>query len=629
MAKDQRKKRKSRYSSGNTPEKTMKGRVKQQKLDEFVVNSQEAQESMSQQEDLHTNSMPSHEIMTTEEGESEDMTRQKQSASIDDVIELIKSQSKSQSSELQKVRSALECILDNQENINERISSIENRFASFDLRLVNQGKAIDFVQENVKDLKNENKVLKEKVSRMETQLVSLDEQTNILERKSRERNLRLVGVPEREGENCTIIAHQVMLKFTEDAVIEAAHRTGKHKVKEGRRQHRQIIFRVKSLDHKILALKLQRQRLANENYHLINDLTKADLEKKRKLQPVMEKARAEGKKAVFARGNVFIEGRLYREGKDINAEQDKMPNSLRYHNPRDQYPVTQSNKEISQAAASGTSYSSSYSLPPPITSPSQSRRPPPSQQYVGTHHPTGDQHSKGGQFTRGTWQPQRHSRFVPPRLQQSSKQSSAVVSSRQQSSAVASSHQQSSKQLGDFQEDIASGFGTLYNSLSAAISSVSPSVTATCNTQGSQCSHTSEDISVKRHEVTSVCVPDDNSVATSQCTSRSKDGASSMGLDIHHVARERSSSISSESDMSLLISQQTSQDIGVATVRERVRATVRKITGASSLGENMGASSVSEHTKCSETKSSSVNENSESTLADNNTTCSEDIISHL
>ena len=100
----------------------------------------------------------------------------------------------------------MECILDNQEDTNERISSIENRFASLDLRLVNQGKAIDFVQGNVKDLKNENKVLKQKVSRMETQLVALDEQTNILERKSRERNLRLVGVPECEGENCNIIA---------------------------------------------------------------------------------------------------------------------------------------------------------------------------------------------------------------------------------------------------------------------------------------------------------------------------------------------------------------------------------------------------------------------------------------
>ena len=616
MAKDQKKKRKSRYSSGNTPEKTMKGRVKQQKLDEFVVLSQETQESVSQQEDLHTNSIPSHEIMTTQEGVSE-MTLQKQSASIDDVIELIKSQSKSQSSELQKVRSALECILDNQEDTNERISSIENRFANLDLRLVNQGKAIDFVQENVKDLKNENKMLKQKVSRMETQLVALDEQTNNLERKSRERNLRLVGVPEHEGENCSIIAQRVMLKFTEDAVIEAAHRTGRHTVKDGRRQHRQIIFRVKSLDHKILALKLQRQRLANENYHLINDLTKADLEKKRKLQPVMEKARAEGKKAVFVRGNVFIEGRLYKEGKDTNAEQDKIPESLRYQNPRDQYPVTQSNKEISQAATSGTSYSSYsslYSLPPPIRSPSQSRRPPPSQQSqqsVGTHHPTGAQHSKGGQLTRGTWRPQRRSRFVPPRLQQSS------------------------NQLGDFQEDIASGFGTLYNSLSAAISSVSPSVKTTSNTPGSQRSHTSEDISVKRHEVTPVCVPDDNSVlsnqllTTSQCNSRSKDGASSMDLDIPQVAQDRSTS--SESDMSILVSPQPSKDIGLGTVRERVRATVRKTTGASSLGENMGASSssLSEHTKCSETKSSSVSENSESTLADNNTTCSEDIISHL
>ena len=93
--------------------------------------------------------MPSHELMTTEEGESEELTLQKKSSSIDDVLELIKSQSKSQSSELQKVRSALECILDNQEDTNERISSIENKFASLDLRLVNQGKAINFVQENV------------------------------------------------------------------------------------------------------------------------------------------------------------------------------------------------------------------------------------------------------------------------------------------------------------------------------------------------------------------------------------------------------------------------------------------------------------------------------------------------
>ena len=481
-------------------------------------------------------------------------------------------------------------------------------FASLDLRLVNQGKAIDFVQENVKDLKNENKVLKEKVSRMETQLVSLDEQTNILERKSRERNLRLVGVPEREGENCNIIAQQVMLRFTEDTVIETAHRTGKHMVKEGRRQHRQIIFRVKSLDHKILALKLQRQRLANENYHLVNDLTKADLKKKRKLQPVMEKARAEGKKADFVRGNVFIDGRLYKEGQDTSAEQDKMPKSLRYQTTRVQYPVTQSNMEISRAAASGTSYPSLYSLPPPIRSPSQSRRPPPSQQSVGTHHPTGAQHSKGGQLTKGTQRPQRHPRFVPLRLQQTS------------------------KQLGDFQEDIASGFGTLYNSLSAAISSVSPSVTAACNTPGSQRSHTSEDISIKRHEVTPVCVPDDNSLAsnrlltTSQCNSRSKHGASSIPSSIPQVAQDRSSSTSSESDMSILISPQPSKDIGLGTVRERVR----KITGASSLGENMGASSLSEHRKCSETKSSSsANENIESTLADNNTTCSEDIISHL
>ena len=158
-------------------------------------------------------------------------------------------------------------------------------------------------------MKKENKMLKEKVSSMEKQLVTLETQVNVLERKSRERNLRLVGVPER-GENCLKICQCVMGKFTEDAVIEAGHQTGKL-VTEGRRQHRQIIFRVKSLDHKILALRQQRQRLANESYHLITDLTKTDLEKKKKLQSVMDQVRAEGKKTVFVNGNVFIRGKLY------------------------------------------------------------------------------------------------------------------------------------------------------------------------------------------------------------------------------------------------------------------------------------------------------------------------------
>ena len=180
------------------------------------------------------------------------------SASLNDIMELIKSQAKSQSSKLHQVRSALECILDNQEDTNERIASIENKFTSLDLKLANQGKAIDFVQANVTEVKKDNKMLKEKVSAMEKQLEVLETQANALERKSRERNLRLVGVPEREGENCVKIYQRVMGKFTADAVVEAAHRTGRP-VTEGRKQHRQIIFRVSSLDHKILALRQQRQ----------------------------------------------------------------------------------------------------------------------------------------------------------------------------------------------------------------------------------------------------------------------------------------------------------------------------------------------------------------------------------
>ena len=84
------------------------------------------------------------------------------SASINDVIKLIKSQSKPQSSEFHRVISALECVLDNQVDTTERIASIGiwNKFTSVYLNVVNHGKTIDFVRANVTELTKENKMLK-------------------------------------------------------------------------------------------------------------------------------------------------------------------------------------------------------------------------------------------------------------------------------------------------------------------------------------------------------------------------------------------------------------------------------------------------------------------------------------
>lgn len=126
-----------------------------------------------------------------------------------------------------------------------------------------------------------------------------------MERKQRERNLRLVGIHENNGENCESIIQGVLSEMNFGPVaIEVAHRTGRR----GNQQPRHIIFRTVKLQDKFHILKMQREGLRDRPYFFSIDLTAQDYREKMRLQPEIERAKREGSRWQFSEaGRPFVE----------------------------------------------------------------------------------------------------------------------------------------------------------------------------------------------------------------------------------------------------------------------------------------------------------------------------------
>ncbi len=142
------------------------------------------------------------------------------------------------------------------------------------------------------------------------------EQVNNLERKSREKNLRIIGYPETPGEEpITIVKTVLREKFGMDSVaVDNAHRTGRFVTISGVRKPRHLIFRLVNYGDKHDIMKKKREALKDLDYFITDDMTKADLQKKADLKPVIDEAVRQRKKWKYRNGQLFIDDRLYRGG---------------------------------------------------------------------------------------------------------------------------------------------------------------------------------------------------------------------------------------------------------------------------------------------------------------------------
>ena len=190
------------------------------------------------------------------------------------------------------------------------------------MRTVTLGKSVNVAQNDIKDLSTREKQTRKDITTLQSDMASaqttiskLLEANNKLERFSRKNNLRLVGYPETQNEKPHKIVKDVLkddfgLPYIE---VDKAHRRGKSvELPDKTKVPRQIIFKVLRHTDKVEIFKRKREALENKDYYITDDLTDQDLEKKTRLQPVIDKALSENRKVKFVDGTLIVDRKAYK-----------------------------------------------------------------------------------------------------------------------------------------------------------------------------------------------------------------------------------------------------------------------------------------------------------------------------
>ena len=138
------------------------------------------------------------------------------------------------------------------------------------------------------------------------------------ERHSRSFNVRLLGVPETDGENCVATVVDLLdRKFQLSGsapLTENAHRIGK--AQQDKPMH--IIARFYSRVTRSTAMRTTRTNLRDSPLRFVDDLTKDDLLEKQRVRPLMDELFKTNRRPSFRNGKLYAEGRPVSEG-EINT----------------------------------------------------------------------------------------------------------------------------------------------------------------------------------------------------------------------------------------------------------------------------------------------------------------------
>ena len=206
---------------------------------------------------------------------------------------------------------------------------------------------------------------------------SLQEHVNRIERKQRERNLRLIGVQESPQEDCYDIVYSVIYdELGIGGTVEAAHRVGRRGPKP-----RHIIFRVDHVDTKMNILTCQRQYLRDRDYFIVEDLTKQDYNKKRSLKPQIDQARRENKRWSFRNGKLYIDGQYVQGQDDEIGRQREAGVNNRTNNRAPRQQSNQAPRSQHQSRPYSQPHHHRASRDPPVRSAGPNRRAPYHREY--------------------------------------------------------------------------------------------------------------------------------------------------------------------------------------------------------------------------------------------------------
>ncbi len=207
--------------------------------------------------------------------------------SLAEIFNAIQSLNSKQDSVIQKITGIESSIEVTTAAVNS-LSDTVNRLLS---DVASHGEKIGKAESSIQHMQQENASLK----------LRLEEQ----ERYSRRWCLKLLGVKEREDENIrmTAISHLARvvpwIKDKLEEAVDVVHRVGKQR-SDGSPRH--IIIRFVTRRHRdIIWMEAKSSIYLRENgLHIKEFLSKADIESRNKLWPLVQAARKEGKKAGFS-----------------------------------------------------------------------------------------------------------------------------------------------------------------------------------------------------------------------------------------------------------------------------------------------------------------------------------------
>jgi hypothetical protein len=199
----------------------------------------------------------------------------------------------------------LQQILRSQQQVSSDMVKLQSHMNTLTSRLDSQFNHIQELEQRVNSLEQKEQI--ENTGRLDR----LEDQMNYMERKQREKNIRLIGIAESRSENCyNIVTDIISNELGVPVNVDVAHRTGR----KDDQYPRHIIFRVSSMQEKMDVLRAQKQALKHKAYFFVEDLSKKDYNTKRALKPVIIKAREEGKRWRFRDGKLFVNGELITPG---------------------------------------------------------------------------------------------------------------------------------------------------------------------------------------------------------------------------------------------------------------------------------------------------------------------------
>lgn len=198
--------------------------------------------------------------------------------------------------------------------INTRADSIEKMVGENLMKIEGLKKTIDFISEEIRDVKSKVKEVDTKVKLQEQQVQSCECRIAELERYSRRWNLRLMGVPENNEENVKMKVINICQKtLMNDNMrvaegIDIVHRLGRKDPNKTTPRNIIIQFSSRTLRDALWKSAKKSTYLKDNNMRFAEDLTAADREQRRLLWPLVKDARAQGKTAYFIAGRAFANG---------------------------------------------------------------------------------------------------------------------------------------------------------------------------------------------------------------------------------------------------------------------------------------------------------------------------------